>query len=329
MTPRRSILAAMTFGAITAIAPLPSAAQQQLGKVPRIGILSPAEQPSTKVFDAFRKGLRALGYIEGRNITIEYRLAGGNIGRLPALAGELARLPVDVMVTDALKSAQAAREAAPTIPIVMAAGPADPVAAGLVQSFAHPGGNVTGFIFQPAELGGKRLQLLKDAFPTVSRIAALWNPAGFALALRATEEAARTLGVQLRTINIATPDQIGAGFEMAVAGDADGLDVLPDAMFWNNRAQIVAPSAKSRLPAIYPEREYADDGGLLAYGAEATDSFRQAAGYVEKILKGTKPGDLPIQQPTRFALVVNLKTARALGLTIPPPILARADEVIE
>ena len=295
----------------------------------RIGILSPAERPDTAVFDAFRKGLADLGYIEGQNIKIEYRLAAGDISRLQAMAGELVRVPVDVIVTDGLKSAQIAREATRTIPIVGPTLGPDPVAAGLAASFAHPGGNVTGFMGHGPEISGKRVQLLKEAVPAISRMAALWNPADPMLVRRATEEAAGILGVELRTIEVSVPDEISTGFEAAEAGGAEALVVVADAMFWNERARIVALAAKHRMPAIYPEREYADDGGLLAYGASIPDQFRRAATYVDKILKGAKPGDLPVQQATRFELVINLKTAKALGLAIPQSILARADEVLE
>jgi putative ABC transport system substrate-binding protein len=324
---RRSILVAGLAALL--VAPEHPSAQQTPAKIPRIGILSPAERPSTKIFDAFRKGLGTLGYVDGENITIEYRLAAGDDSRLPAMAAELVRLPVDIIVSDGgAKVAQIARAATRTIPIVGGTG-ADPVAAGLAASLAHPGGNVTGFAVLEIDLSGKRLQLLKDASPAVSRIAALWNPAGLISVRRATEEAAHTLGVQLRTIEVAVPEQIPAGFETAEAGRAEALEVLPDAMFWNERARIVALAAKHRMPAIYPEREYVDDGGLFAYGRSVSESWRRLAIYIDKILKGAKPGDLPIEQPTRFELVVNLKTAQALGLTIPPSILARADEVIE
>jgi putative ABC transport system substrate-binding protein len=206
----------------------------------------------------------------------------------------------------------------------------DPVKTGLAASLAHPGGNVTGFAGFGVELSAKRLQLLKEAFPAISRIAALWNPADpVALRRRATEEAARTLGLQLHTIEVPTPDEIPAGFEQAAEEGAEALVVLPDAMFWNERARIVHLASKYRIPAIYPEREYADDGGLLAYGRSVPESFHRLAIYVDKILKGAKPGDLPIEQPTTFDLVINLKTATALGLTIPSSILARADEAIE
>ena len=314
--------------AVSGAVALPDMAQQP-GKIFRIGVLSPAASPSTKAFDSLRKGLRDLGYIEGTNITTEYRLAAWDYRRLPAMAGELVRLPVDVIVTDTQKSAVIAHEATRTIPIVGATLGADPVAAGLAASFAHPGGNVTGFSGFGVELSGKRLQLLKEAAPAIARIAGLWSPTMPTALRSATEEAARTLGIELRTIEVATPDQIPAGLEAAVAGGTEALVVLPDAMFWNERARIVALAAKYRMPAIYPEREYAEDGGLLAYSQNVSDQFRRAAGYVDKILKGAKPGDLPIEQPTKFEMVINLKTAKALGLTIPPSILARADEVIE
>jgi putative ABC transport system substrate-binding protein len=328
MTRQAAFLAAIAIGAVVAGAPLPALAQQP-GKVFRIGILAPAARPDIKSFDAFRKGLADLGYTDGQNIRIEYRLAAWDYSRLPAMADELVRLPVDVIVTDAQKSAVIAHEATRTIPIVGATLGPDPVAAGLAASFAHPGGNVTGFTGFGIELSGKRLQLLKEVSPAIARIAALWNPAQPTALRGGSEEAARTLGVELHTIEVATPDQIPTGFEAAVARGTEALVVLPDAMFWNERAGIVALAAKYRMPAIYPEREYADDGGLLAYSQNVSDQFRRAAGYVDKILKGARPGDLPLEQPTRFEFVVNLKTAKTLGLTIPPSILARADEVIE
>ncbi len=329
MTLRAAFLAVIALEALVAGA-LPIATAQQPAKVFRIGILSPAGSPSTKAFDALREGLRELGYIDGANITIEYRLAAGDYGRLPAMAAELVRLPVDLIVVDTQKSARAAQEATRTIPIVAATAGADPVAAGLAASLAHPGGNLTGFSGGDKELSGKRVQLLKEAFPAVSRIGALWNPTAPLISpLQATEEAARALGLQLRLIAIAASGEIAAGFEAAVGGGAEALVVLPDAMFWNERGRIVALAAQHRLPAMYEEREYANDGGLISYGRNVSENFRQAAGYVDKILKGAKPADLPIQQPTRFELVVNLKTAGTLGLAIPPSILARADEVIE
>jgi putative tryptophan/tyrosine transport system substrate-binding protein len=304
-----------------------AACAQQAAKVFRIGILSPAASPSTKAFDALRDGLRELGYIDGANITFEYRLAAGDYGRLPAMAADLVRLPVGLIVTDGGTATQIAQLATGVIPIVAATIGEDPVGAGRATSLAHPGGNVTGFT--GFNLAGKRLELLKEVFPALARVAALRNPATLMLSLQATEEAARVLGVQLRPIAVATPGEIPAGFEVAVGGGAEALVVLPDAMFWNERGRIVALAAQHRLPVMYEEREYANDGGLISYGRNVSDNFRQAAGYVAKILKGVKPGDLPIQQPTKFDLVINLKTARALGITFPLSILARADEVIE
>ena len=306
-----------------------SATAQQPAKVFRIGILSPAAAASTKAFDAFRNGLRELGYIEGSNIQIEYRLAAWDYGRLPAMAADLVRLPVDIIVTDTRRAAQIAQAATRTIPIVAATAGTDPVGAGLAMSLGHPGGNLTGFTGLGAELSGKRVQLLKEAVPGVSRVAALWNPAMPRSTLQATEEAARALGLDLRTVEVAVPEDIPAGFEVAVGVGAEALVVLPDVMFFHKRARIIALAAQHRLPAIYEDREYATGGGLLTYGRDVSEQFRLAAGYVDKILKGAKPADLPIQQPTRFQLVVNLKTAKALGLTIPPTILDLADEVIE
>jgi putative ABC transport system substrate-binding protein len=327
MSRAAALLLATAFGAMSVGTGLPGIAQP--GKPFRIGVLSLADQTSTKIFDAFRQGLHDLGYVEGQNITIEYRLAAGDFGRLPLMAGELVRLPVDVIVVDGgTNVAQIAQAATPTIPIVGALGP-DPVGAGLAASLAHPGGNVTGFAGFGVELSGKRVQLLKEAFPGISRIAALWGPADPMSTRRATVEAAGTIDVELRTIEVAAPDEIAAGFSVAATGSAEGLVFLPNPMFWNHRVRIVALAAQYRMPAIYPEREYVDDGGLLAYGQEVPDLFRRDAAYVDKILKGAKPGDLPIERPTKFELVVNQKTARSLGWTIPQSILLRADEVIE
>ena len=328
MTRYAAFPVATALGALLAATPL--ALAQQSGKVFQIGILSPAGSPATKAFDAFRNGLREFGYIEGSNIKIEYRLGDWDYGRLPAMATDLVRLPVDVIVTDGgPRVVSIAQEATHTIPIVAATAGADPVAAGLAMSLGHPGGNLTGFAGVNIELSGKRLQLLKGAVPGVTRVGVLRNPDNPSSTLRATEEAARTLGLELRIVEVAAPDKISAAFEAAVSGGAEAVVVLPDAMFWHERTRIVSLAAKHRLPAIYEDREYATDGGLLTYGRDVSEQFRLAAGYVDKILKGAKPADLPIQQPTRFQLVVNLKTAAALGLTIPLTILDLADEVIE
>jgi putative ABC transport system substrate-binding protein len=303
---------------------------QQRSKPFRIGFLSPAARNSTRLFDAFRQKMRELGYIEGQNIVTDYRLAAGDASRLPGMAADLVRLPVDVIVTDGGQQvARIAHQATRTIPIVMATAPSDPVAAGLAEKLSHPGGNLTGFTLFGAELSGKRLEFLKDAYPRVGRVAAIWDPGSGPVALRATEEAALALAVQLTRMEVAIPGEIGTGIEMAIQRGAEAIDILPSAMLWNERVQIVAAVATHRLPAIYPEREYAEDGGLFAYGPDVAVNFRKAAGYVDMILKGAKPGDLPIEQPTKFELVINLKTAKALGLTVPQSILARADEVIE
>jgi ABC-type uncharacterized transport system substrate-binding protein len=240
----------------------------------------------------------------------------------------MVRAKVEVIVTGGTAATKAAMRATKTIPIVFRIA-YDPVGSGLVASLAHPGGNVTGHGSFAVDLSGKRVQLLKEAFPAISRIATLWSPADSISNRRATVEAAQILGLELRTIEVATSDEIPAGVEAAAAGGAEALVFEPTAMLGNQRARIIALAAQYRIPAIYPERIYADDGGLLAYDQDILDAFRHIATYVDKILKGAKPGDLPIEQPTKFELVVNLKTANALGLTIPPAILARADEVIE
>ena len=324
---RRKFLA--TLGGAVATWPLTVHAQQA-GKPYRIGVLSPAERTTTRVFDGLRQGLRELGYIDGRNIIIEYRLAAGDFSRLPAMAAELAQLPVDIVVPDGGdKITQIALNATRTIPIV-APTSFDPVAAGLAASLAHPGGNVTGLTMFAEELSGKRVQMLKEAFPAIRRVAVFWNPAAAPSSqVRGTEGAARELGVRLQPIEITTAEQIASGFDTALTGEAEGLIVINDAMFWNERAQTVALAARSRLPAIYPEREYADDGGVLAYGPNVPDNFRRAAAYIDKILKGAKPGDLPIEQPVKFEFIINRKAGSALGWAAPPTLLIRADEVIE
>jgi putative tryptophan/tyrosine transport system substrate-binding protein len=251
MTRYAAFLAATALGTLVAATTLPALAQKP-GKVLHIGILSPAGSPSTRAFDAFRNGLRELGYVEGSNIKIEYRLADWDYGRLPAMAADLVRLPVDVIVTDTPRSAWIAQEATHTIPIVAATAGADPVAAGLVTSLAHPGGNITGFTGLGIELSGKRMQLLKEAVPGVTHVGVLRNPHSLLSNLQATEEAARTLRLELRTVEVAAPDDIPVGFEVVIAGGAEALVVLPDAMFWHERARIVALAAQHRLTSHLP-----------------------------------------------------------------------------
>ena len=309
------------------VTPLAAPAQQP-GKTARVGFLFFVTSPSLD--EAFRQGLHELGYVEGQNIAIEYRSAEGKSERLPGLAAELVRLKVDVIVAASPPATEAAKQATSTIPIVFAVS-GDPVAAGLVASLARPGGNITGLASISPELVGKELELLKAVAPKVSRVAVLQNPnnAGHALTLRQAEGAARALGVQLQVLKARTPSEIEAAFAAMSSQRAGGVLVLRDALFIAQRTQIAALAAKRRLPAVYGLREEAEAGGLMAYGASVPHMFRRAATYVDKILKGAKPADLPIEQPTKFELVINLKTAKALGLTIPQSLLRQADQVIE
>jgi len=307
------------------------AAAQQPAKVPRIGFLHP-EPISARLdrHDAFRQGLRELGYVEGRTIALEVRSAEGKRERLPALAAELVRLEVDVIVTATVPGIRAVQQATKTIPIVMAV-VVDPVATGFVASLARPGGNITGLSMMAPELAGKWLELLKEAVPRVSRVAVLRNPTnpGAALSLSETEVAARALGVRLQLLEVRTPEELDGAFGAAARDRAGALIVLPDPMFHTHRTRIADLAAKSRLPAIYYARDYVEAGGFMAYGANIADMYRRAAYFVDRILKGARPADLPVEQPTKFELVINLKTAKALGLTIPQSILIRADHVIE
>jgi putative ABC transport system substrate-binding protein len=283
--------------------------------------------------EAFRQGLRDLGYAEGRNLVIEYRDAEGKFERLPALAAELVALKVDVILAGSTPHAVAAKQATRTIPIVVAS-VGDPVSSGLVTSLARPGGNVTGLSILAPELVGKCLELLKQAVPGVSLVAVLWQPgaAGERTVrdmLKAAEVAARALGVRPQFVEARGPADFDRAFSDMTKARAGALTVLGTPMFFNERRRLVELTAKNRLPAVYPLREYVDAGGLMAYGPNLADLFRRAATYVDRILKGAKPADLPVEQPTKFELVINLKTAKALGLTIPQSVLGRADRVIE
>jgi putative ABC transport system substrate-binding protein len=316
------------FGGLATLllAPGPAHAQQLPAKIPRVGILSLADNERAPMFDAFREGLRDLGYVEGRNIILEFRFAGGDLSRGAELAAELGSIPVDVIVNEGV-SGMDPNGRIPIVSPVMV----DPVGFGLAASLARPGGNVTGFTLMTTELNGKRVELLRDAFPAITMVAALVNPAQAThkMAFAQTESAAQSLGLKIvRRVEAQNAPALRALHPEVFSG-ADAVIVLPGGVFYNFRRDIIALINEARLPAIYPERDYADDGGLMAYGANVADNFRRAAGYVDRILKGTKPGDLPIQEPVKFDFVVNLKTAVALGLTIPPTILARADEVIE
>ena len=307
---------------------------QQAAKVARIGHLSPNLAAGPHLRDAFLQGLRDLGYVEGRNVVIEYRDAEGKRERLHALAAELVALKVDVILAEGgTLGPRVAMQATTTIPIVIA-GAGDPVGSGLVTSLARPGGNVTGLSNLSPELVGKRLELLKQAVPGVSRVAVLWRPGALPEhtekdTLKGADVAARALGVRLQFVEARDPDEFARAFSDMTSARAGALTVLPSNMFVRERRRLVDLAAKNRLPAVYTSREFVDAGGLMSYGAHQPDLFRRAATYVDKILKGAKPGDLPLEQPTKFELVINLKPAKDLGLTIPPSVLARADDLIQ
>jgi putative tryptophan/tyrosine transport system substrate-binding protein len=323
---RREVLALAVMATSFAA---PVWAQQLAPKLPRIGIVSPARSEDTSVFRAFREGLREHGYIEGRNIVLEFRLAHGDYGALPRLVSELVSLPVDVLVTDGGPGvAKLAKDATQQIPIVMGTSGGDPVASGLVTSLSRPGGNVTGLTLMQRELSAKRVDLLKAALPNAKAITILMNPAntGAETNFHASEEAARTAGLAITRIEAASPSALRALQPGQIRGP---LLVLPDAMLWNERRVILAWATAARVPGVFPEREYADEGGLIAYGPNVPANFRRAAAYVDRILKGASAGDLPVEEPAKLDFVVNLKAARGLGILLPDNFVARADEVIE
>ena len=306
---------------------------QQVAKVPRIGYLTGNLASGLNLREAFLQGLRDLGYAEGRNVVIEYRDAEGKYDRFPALAADLVALNVDVIVVTNTPAALAARQATRTIPIVLG-WVLDPVSSGLVSSLARPGGNVTGLSTLARELVGKRLELLKQAVPRVTRIAVLWHPGDYGERTEGemhNEEnvAARALGVRLQVLEARGPGDFGKAFADMSRAHADAVAVQSTNLFFIERRRLVDLAAKNRLPAIYPTREFVDAGGLMSYAANTADLLRRAATYVHKILKGAKPSDLPVEQPTKFELVINMPTAKALGLTIPPSLLERADHVIQ
>ena len=319
--------------AILILASVHFADAQQPKKVARIGFLAPATRTGYQhQTDAFLQGLRELGYVEGQNIAIEYRWADGNFERLPELAAELVRLKVDVIVAAVTQASLAAKNATGTIPIVMVA-VGNPVDSGLIASLARPGANITGTSSMNVEVVGKQLELLKETLSKISRVAALWNPANpvfQAIQRRETEVAARALGVQLHFLEARGPDEIERAFAaMAKERAIKALLVLSDPVFTSHRKRIADLAAKQRLPTVSGIREYVEAGCLMAYGPSFPDMYRRAAYYVDKILKGTKPADLPVEQPMKFELVINLKTAKQIGLTIPQSVLYRADKVIK
>jgi len=304
---------------------------QQSKKVPRIGWLlfgSPSSATTARN-EAFRQGLRDLGYIEGQNLIIEYRYAEGKVDRLPDLAAELVRLKVDAIFASSTPSVQAAKKATTTVPIVSVSG--DPVGLGLVASLARPGGNVTGLANFTSELAGKRLELLKEVVPRVSRVAVLWNPdaPSSTLRMRETEAAAPSLGIKLQPVDVRELNDFEHAFAALKKDRADALFLLRSPLISSQVKRIVELAAKNRVPGMYDASEFAEAGGLMSYGTMLADLDRRAASYVDKILKGTKPADLPVEQPTKFELVINLKTAKQIGVTIPPNVLARADRVIK
>jgi len=326
---RRAFVGAVA-GALLAL-PLTIEAQQA-GKVPRIGYLvQNSAETSQRTHAALREGLRERGWVEGQNIVIEVRYADGKIDRLPALVSELIRLKVDIIVTTSSGTTWAAKNATQSIPIVMAAS-ANALGEGLVTSLAHPGENITGMTFLAGpEIAGKQLQLLKEVAPAASSVAVLTNPTNRSHAAFAKEVkvAARSLGAQVQVLEAPSPDQLDNAFAAMTKEHAAALLVLTDSMFVGQQQRVANLAARSRVPALYSQREFVDAGGLVSYGPSLVDMFRRAATHVDKILKGAKPGDIPVEQPTKFELVINIKAAKALGITIPKDMLLRADEVIK
>jgi ABC-type uncharacterized transport system substrate-binding protein len=316
------LLCALLFALCT------SAPAQQPTKIPRLGYLAARSGPGLND-QAFQHGLRELGYVEGQNILIERRWAGSNPDHLPSLAAELLRLNVEIIVTSGATSTRAAKKATATIPIVMAQDP-DPIGNGFIASLAHPGGNVTGLSNVNRELSGKRLELLKEIVPRLSRIAVFGTTAfpGNAQALKEVEAAAVAFGVKLQYIDCLSSKDIETAFRAASKERADAVLVLPGPVFNSYQTKIADLAVKNRLPATYNSPEYVEGGGLMSYGASIPDSYRRAATYVDKILKGAKPADLPVEQPKKFELIINLRAAKQIGLIIPPNVLARADRVI-
>ena len=309
------------------------AGAQQPAKIPRVGILfiGGRDQPH---LEAFKQGLRERGYTEGKNIVLDYRYAEGNVDRLPSLAAELVQLNVDVIVTTSGNSARAARQATRAIPIVLTTG-ADPVKTGLAESLAKPGGNVTGLSIIEEDLSGKRVEILKETFPKMTRVAYLWNPVAVAysasgnLSYDQVEKATKAVGVQLLSYKVSSLAEIKKAFADMPKVRPHALVVLQSPLMTLNSKRIVELALEQHLPGMYPSNQFAQEGGLMAYGPVIADLYRRAATYVDKILKGTKPTELPIEQPMKFELVINLKTAKQIDVTIPPNVLARADKVIK
>jgi putative ABC transport system substrate-binding protein len=328
----RALLAFALAALVACLGPvgLASAADAQEPASPRrIGVLLVNVSPESKETQAFREGLRDAGYSEGRDVVIEWRSANGDYDQVPRLVADLVQSKVDVIVVETTVAARAIKRATSTIPIVMAL-VADPVGSGLAASLAHPGGNVTGLSVMTTELSAKRLQLLKETIPRLARVAVLWNPNSpfHTNVIEELKAAAPSLSIELSFVGVRTPKEIGPAFSAVSRAHAQALYIIEDPLFFTHRMTLLKLASKARLPVIYAYKAFADEGGLMSYGTSLSDLMRRSAWYVDKILKGAKPGDLPIEQPTKFELVVNLKTAKALGLTIPESILLRADEVI-
>jgi len=330
MNNRRKLLLALGAGALAA--PFASLAQQP-NKVWRVGFLalrSPTAWNPNASYDAFMQGMRELGYVEGKNLIIEWRLADGKVERLPALAAELVQLKVDVLVAAGVQPTSAAQKATTTIPIVMA-NSIDPVGSGFVASLARPGGNITGLSNLIGDLSAKHFEMLRSIVPKVSRMAILVNPtnSGHATILKTVQTAAQKSSVKILSVQARIPQEIESAFSTMTKHNAQGVIVANDLFLNQQRRQIAELAAKNRLPSVAAVREYADDGGLMSYGPKFVENYRRAATYVDKIIKGAKPSDLPVEQPTKFELVINRKTAKTLGLTIPQSLLISADKVIE
>jgi putative tryptophan/tyrosine transport system substrate-binding protein len=321
-----TVVIIVTFALALFWVPLAAHAQQR-GKIPLVGVLR-STSPIDPLTEAFRQGLRDLGYVEGQNLRLEYRFAEGQYERLPELAAELVRLPVDVLVTDGL-GAVAAKHATDMIPIVFAVF-SHPVEERLVASLARPGGNVTGSSVMAPELAGKRLELLMEIVPGILRMAIVRNPGrlGHALQIKETQAVAARGGIHLEVAEVRSSQEFDRAFRTMIDKGVGAAIMLDDAVFYNERTRIVELAAKSQMPTMYGPRGYVEAGGLLSYGPNFTELFRRAATYVDKILQGAKPADLPVEQPTKFVLAINLKTAQALGITVSPTLLFQADEVI-
>jgi putative tryptophan/tyrosine transport system substrate-binding protein len=323
-----ALVVMLTFG--TLVAPL-AAVAQPAAKIPRIGVLHPGTVADVAQFvEAFRQGLREHGYEEGKNIVVERRYGESRPERMAEVVAEFVRLRVDVIVTSSDVAIAAVKRQTQTIPIVMAIS-TDPVATGFVASLAHPGGNVTGLSNMSAELSAKRLELLNEAVPGLSRVAIMWNPdaRGSLLDYKETEEATRSRRQQLQSVEVVHADDFERAFSALIATRADALIVAPTALMVTNRGRIANLALKDRLPSMFAVREMVDAGGLMAYGPNLAEMWRRSVTYLARILKGAKPGDLPVEQPTKFELVINVKTAKALGLTLPPSLLRRADAVVQ